>query len=152
MQNLCIGHECSILVYRTWENGFTPNASIVLLWTQNDVWECFGTFAILSHVKRCKTCVPSVNALFRGTEVAKNHCPPNASILIPWTYIDVWECFGAFWKPSESKNEAKLVFHYFGCTAVAKMVSHQMPQLYCLGPKMSFGSVLEHFIKLLRMK
>jgi hypothetical protein len=27
-----------------------------------------------------------------------------------------------------------------------------MPQLYCLGPKMSFGSVLEHFIKLMRMK
>jgi hypothetical protein len=29
-------------------------------------------FAILRHVKRCKTCVLGLNALFRGTDVAKH--------------------------------------------------------------------------------
>jgi hypothetical protein len=71
MQILCIGHECIILGYRSWGNGFAPNASIVLLWSQNDFCECFGTFVNLLHVKRWKTCVSGVNALLWGTEVAK---------------------------------------------------------------------------------
>jgi hypothetical protein len=29
-------------------------------------------FANLRHVERCKTCVSGLNALFRGTEVAKH--------------------------------------------------------------------------------
>jgi hypothetical protein len=29
-------------------------------------------FANLRHIKRCKTCVSSLNALFRGTEVVKH--------------------------------------------------------------------------------
>jgi hypothetical protein len=71
MQNMCIGHECIILGYRSWENGFAPNASIVLLWTQNNFCKCFGTFSNLSRVKRCKTCVSGIDVLFWGTEVAK---------------------------------------------------------------------------------
>ena len=53
-------------------------------------------FRNLWHVKRCKTCVSGLNALFRGTEVAK-------------------------------------------------IVSHLMHPFYSIGPKMMFGSVLEHF-------
>jgi hypothetical protein len=63
MQNLCTGHECIILGYRRWENGFGPNASIVLLWTQNDFCKCFGTFVNRPHVKRCKAFVSGVNVL-----------------------------------------------------------------------------------------
>jgi acid stress-induced BolA-like protein IbaG/YrbA len=46
-------------------------------------------FTNLRQVKRCKTCVSGLNALFWGTEV-------EASILLHWTQIDVWECFRAF--------------------------------------------------------
>jgi hypothetical protein len=47
-------------------------------------------FSNLRHVKRWKTCVSSLNALFQGTEAVKH----------PFYTIgpknDVWECFGAF--------------------------------------------------------
>jgi hypothetical protein len=31
---------------------------------------------------------------FLGHRSCENRFPPNAVILIPWTYSDVWECFG----------------------------------------------------------
>jgi hypothetical protein len=37
-QNLWFGPKWTILVYRSCGTGFTPNASILLHWTQNDVW------------------------------------------------------------------------------------------------------------------
>ena len=64
------------------------------------VLEHFGN---LRHVKRCKTFGSGLNALFRGTEVAK-------------------------------------------------MVSQKKHSFYCIGPKMMFGSVLEHFGNLRRVK
>jgi hypothetical protein len=71
MQNLCIWHECTILGYRSCEIGFAPNASIVRLSTQTDFSECFGTSVNLPYVKRCKTFVSGLSALFWGTDVAK---------------------------------------------------------------------------------
>jgi hypothetical protein len=68
---LCLKIECTILGYSSCENGFVPTAFIVHHCTKNDVWESFGAFRNLSECKRCKTCVSGVNALFRGTEVAK---------------------------------------------------------------------------------
>jgi hypothetical protein len=47
-------------------------------------------FANLRHVKRGKTCVSSLDALFQGTEVVKH---PFYSIR---PKNDLWECFGAF--------------------------------------------------------
>jgi hypothetical protein len=47
-------------------------------------------FAKLRQVKRGKTCVSSLNALFQGTELAKH---PFYSI---GPKNDVWECFKAF--------------------------------------------------------
>jgi hypothetical protein len=44
IKNLCFGHECTILVYRNCENGFAPNACILLHWTQSDVWLSLGAF------------------------------------------------------------------------------------------------------------
>ena len=64
------------------------------------VLEHFGN---LRHVKRCKTCSSGLNALFRGTEVAK-------------------------------------------------MVSQQKHSFNSIGPNMMFGSVLEHFGNLRRVK
>jgi hypothetical protein len=62
------------------------------------VWE---HFANLRQVKRCKTCVPSLNALFRGTKVVKH---------LHWIENDVWECFGAFRKPSTGIHMQNLCF------------------------------------------
>jgi hypothetical protein len=39
-------------VYRSCKNGFTPNASIVLHWTPNDVWLSFGAFRKPSVCKK----------------------------------------------------------------------------------------------------
>jgi hypothetical protein len=44
MQYLCFGLECTISGYRCCENGFTPNASIQIPWTNNDVLQCFIAF------------------------------------------------------------------------------------------------------------
>jgi hypothetical protein len=41
MQNLCFGPECSISGYQSCENGFEPNASILLHYTKNDGLDCF---------------------------------------------------------------------------------------------------------------
>jgi hypothetical protein len=48
----------------------------------------FGSVSVhlvnLGHVKRCKTCISSLNALFRGTEVVKH----------PFYYIRLKMLFG----------------------------------------------------------
>jgi hypothetical protein len=72
MQNLCIGHECTSLEYPSCENGFATMGSIILPWTENVIWECvLEHFVNLLHVKRNQTCISGINALFRGTKVAK---------------------------------------------------------------------------------
>jgi hypothetical protein len=71
MQNLYIGHECNILVYRSCKNGYAPNGSILIHWTENDVWLSFRAVRNIWYVKRCKTCVSGMNAIFWCTEVAE---------------------------------------------------------------------------------
>jgi hypothetical protein len=56
--------ECTISGYQSCE------ASILVHWTQNDVWECSRAFASLGYVKDAKL-VFEPNALFRGTKVMK---------------------------------------------------------------------------------
>jgi hypothetical protein len=58
--------ECTILGYQNCE------ASILVRWTQNDVWKCFGAFCKPSAGKRRKTRVTGQNALFWGTKVVKH--------------------------------------------------------------------------------
>jgi hypothetical protein len=48
MQNLCFGPKCTISGYRSCE------ASILVHWTQNDVWKCFRAFRKPSEVKEEK--------------------------------------------------------------------------------------------------
>jgi hypothetical protein len=67
-------------------------------------------FANLRHVKRCKTCVSGLNALFWGTEVANNSF-----------YSIRPRCLGVFRRillTYGTQKDVKLVFgdkmHYFG--------------------------------------
>jgi hypothetical protein len=47
-ENSCFGPKCTISVYQSCE------ATILLHWTQNDVWGVSKHFANLRQVKRCK--------------------------------------------------------------------------------------------------
>jgi hypothetical protein len=60
-------------------------------------------FANLQHVKRCKTCVSGLNALFRGTEVVKH---PFYSIGPKMMFGSVTEHFANL----RQVKDAKLVF------------------------------------------
>jgi hypothetical protein len=87
-------------------------------------------FANLQHVTICKTCVPSLNKLFRGIEVVKH------PFYLKW-------CLGVFRSISltfDRWQDAKLVFwawmHYFGVPRIWNI---------SIGHKMMFGSVSEHF-------
>ena len=110
MQYLCFGPEHTISGYRSCENGFAPNASILLHWTQNDVWECFGAF------RKPWTCKKMQNLWFRpkctisGHRCSENGFATKASIRLHWTQNDDWECFGAFRKHSACKKIQNLCF------------------------------------------
>jgi acid stress-induced BolA-like protein IbaG/YrbA len=66
MQNLCFRRECIITGYRS------CNTSILLHWNKMMFGSVSEHFANLRHVKRFKTCVSALNALFRGIEVIKH--------------------------------------------------------------------------------
>jgi hypothetical protein len=106
-------HECTISGYQSCE------ASILVYWTQNDVWKCVSEhFAKLGHVKRIKTSVSSLNALFRGTEVVKR---PFYSI----GPIMIFGCVSKHFADLRHVKDAKLVFEtkctilgYQSCEAI----------------------------------
>jgi hypothetical protein len=58
--------ECTFSGYQSCE------AFILVHWTQNDVWNCFGAFRKPSAGKIRKTRVSGPNAIFRGTKVVKH--------------------------------------------------------------------------------
>jgi hypothetical protein len=64
MQNFCFGNVCTILVYRSRGNGFALNASIFSIGPQMMFACVLEHLENLRHVKRCKTCVSGLNALF----------------------------------------------------------------------------------------
>jgi hypothetical protein len=66
MKNSCYGPDYTISGYQSSE------ASILVHWSQNDVWECFGAFRKPSARQRWKTHVTGLNTLFRGTKVLKH--------------------------------------------------------------------------------
>jgi hypothetical protein len=66
MQNLCFGTECTILGIEVVKH---PLYSIRTKMRFASVSEHFANHR---HVKRCKTCVSGLNALFRGTEVLEH--------------------------------------------------------------------------------
>ena len=110
MQDMCFGPECTISGYRSCKNGFTPKASMLLHWTQNDVWECFGAFRKPSEFKKMQNLCFGPECTISGYRSCENGVVPNASILLHWTQNDVWECFGAFRKPLTCKKMQNLWF------------------------------------------
>jgi hypothetical protein len=114
--------ECTISGYQSCE------VSILLHWTQNDVWECFGAFCYPLARKYAKLVVePEYTILgYQSWE---------ACILLHWNWNDVWECFGAFRKPSVCKRCKTCVSRLNALFQVPKLWSiHFTPlgQNWCL--------------------
>ena len=115
----------------------------------------FEHFRNLWHVKRCKTCVSGLNALFRGTEVAKMvsyQMHPFYSIGPKMMFGSVLEHFGNLRHVKGCKTCVSGLNALFRGTKVAKMVLHLIHPFYSIGPQMMFGSVLEHFGNLRHVK
>jgi hypothetical protein len=137
MQNLCFGTKCTVLGYRSCE------ASILLHWTQNDVWGVSEHFTNLRQVKRCKSCVQVRNALFRGTEVVQH---PFYSIGPKLMFGGVSEHFANLRQVKRCKTCVSGLNKLF---RDAEVVKHPF---YSIWPKMMFASVLEHFANLRQVK
>jgi hypothetical protein len=66
MKNSYVGLNALFRGYQSCE------ASILVHWSQNDLWECFGAFREPSARQRGKTHVLALNTLFQGTKVVKH--------------------------------------------------------------------------------
>jgi hypothetical protein len=128
--------ECTISGYQSCE------ASILLHWNQNDVWECSKHFANLRHVKRCKTCVRAWMH-YSVTKVTKH---PFYSIGTKMMFGSVSEHFTNLQHVKICKTCVSGPNALFRGT---KVVKHPF---YSIGTKMMFGSVLEHFANLRHVK
>jgi hypothetical protein len=99
-------------------------------------------FTNLRQVKRCKTCVLGLNAMFRVTELWSIHSTP----------LDPNSCSGVFQSISLTFNTKKMQNLRLSLNAqfwYTKAVNHPF---YSIGPKMMFGSVLEHFDNIRQVK
>jgi hypothetical protein len=99
-------------------------------------------FTNLRQVKRCKTCVLGLNAMFRGTELWSIHSTP----------LDPNSCSGVFQSISLTFNTKKMQNLRLSLNAQfwdTKAVNHPF---YSIGPKMMFGSVSEHFTNIRQVK
>jgi acid stress-induced BolA-like protein IbaG/YrbA len=112
-------------------------------WNHNDVWECFEHFPNLLHVKRSKTCVSGLNALFRDTEVAKYSF---YSIGTKMIFESVTEYFANLRHVKRWKTCVSSLNALFQGTEV---VIHPINSI---GPKMIFASVSEDFANLCHIK
>jgi hypothetical protein len=133
MQNLCFGPECTISRFQCCK------ASILLHWNQNDVWECFRTFRSTSACKKMQNLCSHLNALFRGTKVAKHQF---YSIGTRTMFGSVSEHFANLRLVNRCKTCVSGLNALFWGTKLAK------DPFYSIGTKMMFGSVLEHFANL----
>jgi hypothetical protein len=79
---MCVLAECTILGYQSCE------ASNLLHWTQNDVWECFGVFRKPSAWNEMQ------NLCYRPECTENQSC--EATILLNWTQNDLLVCSGGF--------------------------------------------------------
>jgi hypothetical protein len=132
MQNLCFRTECTDSGYRSCE------ASILLNWTQNDVWECFGVF------HRPWTGKKMQNLCFRTecTVLGYRSCEhPFYSVGPQMMFGSVSEHF------TNRRHVKKCKTCVSGLTLFrgTEVVKHPF---YSIGPKLMFGSVSEHFANL----
>ena len=83
-------------------------------------------FADLQHLKRCKTCVSGLKALFRGTELAKmvsQQNQPLYPIRPQMVFESVSEHFANLWNVKRGKTYVSGLNALISGTEVAKMVS-----------------------------
>ena len=112
-------------------------------------------FANLRNVKRCKSCVSDLNALFLGTEVAKiisQQKHPFYSIGAKMMFGSVSEQFANLRHVTRCKFCVEDLKALFRGTEVAKMVSQQKRPFYSITAKMMFRSVSEQFANVLHVK
>jgi acid stress-induced BolA-like protein IbaG/YrbA len=100
-------------------------------------------FTNLRQVKRCKTCVSGLNALFRGTEVVKH---PFYSIGPKMMFGSVSEYFTNLRQVKRCKTCVSGLNALFRGTEVVKH------PFYSIGPKLMFASVSKHFANLQQVK
>ena len=107
------------------------------------------------HVKRGKTLVPGLNALFRATEVDKMVSDRNQPFytISPQTMFEsVSKNFTNLQHVKRGKTCVSGLNALFRGTEVAKIVSQRNQPFYTIRPKMMFESVLEHFADLRHIK
>jgi hypothetical protein len=129
LHNLCPSLN-ALFHYRSFE------ASILLHWTQIDVWECFGAFRWHLTRKEMQYLCSSLSTLLRGTEVAKH------SFYSIGTKMMIRSVSEHFANLRHVKRRKTCVSGLNALFRVAKVVKHP---LYSIGPKMMFGSVSGHF-------
>jgi hypothetical protein len=94
-------------------------------------------------VKKYKTCVLGLNALFRGTEIVKH---PFYSIAPKLKFGSVSEHSTNLQQVTRCKTCVSSLNAQFRDTKVVKQA------FYSIGPKMMFASVSEHFANLRHVK
>jgi hypothetical protein len=99
-------------------------------------------FTNLRQVKRCKTCVLGLNAMFRGTELWSIHSTP----LDPNSCLGVFQSISLTLDTKKMQNLRPSLNAQFSDT---KVVNHPF---HSIGPKMMFGSVSEHFDNIRQVK
>jgi hypothetical protein len=134
IQNFCFGPVYTISGYRSCE------ASILLHWTQIDVWECFGAFQLPSTGKRCKTCAWASMHYFGVSKSLKISIGPKVM------FGSVSEYFTSLRQVERCKTCVSGLNGLFWGTEVVKH------PFYSIGPKLMFGSVSEHFSNLHQVK
>jgi hypothetical protein len=130
MQNLSFGPECTISGNRSCE------ASSLLHWNQNNVWERLGAFTNLRHVKRCKTCVSGLKEQFQGIEVLKHPFYPIVPKMMFRSVLKHFANLGHLERCKTCVSGLNALFRH------TKVVKHPF---YSIGTKMRFESVSEHF-------
>jgi hypothetical protein len=143
MQNMCFGPRRSISGYRSCENCFRPNASILLHCKKNDDLDCFEQFKNLHIVKDSKICF--------GSECTISEYWCFRTKCMHSTLLDKKWWFGLFLSVSKTFvmwKDRKLAFwawmHYFG---VPKLRKSFPPNAFILIPRTNNDvcECLEHF-------
>jgi hypothetical protein len=132
----CFRVECTISGYQSCE------ASILLHWTLNDVWECFGAFCYPLARKKMQNLCSSLSALFR-TKLAKHAF---YSIGRKMMFGSVSEHFANLRFIKRCEICASGLNVLFRCNEVVKH------QFYSIGTKMMFGSVSQRFANIWHVK
>ena len=91
---------------------------------------CVEVFRKPLALRPCQNFVSRLNALFRDTELLEKSFATNASNLTYSIQNDVWECFGAFRKPSTQKFMKKLCFDAENTISGTELPENVLPRTH----------------------